>query len=112
MHAKEKLERLAETLVPIAMEHLGQAPGGRVVMAFLAPQLEGWVSRALDERTPEELDALIDQAIDFLGRLRSDERDPLRGSHLRDRGVGHGQIDPGAAAAAIGGGAPAGDRSE
>jgi hypothetical protein len=111
------------------------------VAAFLAPQVDGWVTRALDDRTNDELDDQLERAIDFLARLRSDDRrsliagaggafvakphhdelvdgwsftvgDPVRGPDLRDGGDGLGQEHPGEAAALELSGTAAGDRPE
>lgn len=142
MDAKEKLTGLREQLVPVAMEQVGQLGGPMALVgAFLGPQLEGWVDRFLEERTADDCDEWLEQAIDFLGRVRSDGRaailvdgdtrrvkrvtghedrehftvwlgDPVRGPDLRDGADGLGEEHPGETVAALVGGAAPGDRPD
>ena len=78
----DKLEELRGQLAPMLEELLASQTSGGLglvmgpAMAFARPQLELWVDEQLD-RPPDELDALIDHAIDRLAALRSDDRPAL-----------------------------------
>ena len=139
MDSKEKLTQLRDLVLPEVRAQV-EAQGGPLALAgaFLGPQVEGWVDRFLAERSAADLDAWLDQSLDFLGRLRSDDADellvgpggarraerggtgavgelwragdPVRGSDLRDGGDGDGEEHAGEAVVALLSGAASGDR--
>lgn len=77
MNANEKLNLLREQLEPTLREQLKAAgPAASMAAAFIVPQVEGYVDRHL-ARPTDELDAELANAIDYLGRLRSDDASPL-----------------------------------
>ena len=136
MNAQEKLSALRATLEPMARAWLEEASGqmgpmAGMAVAFLTPQVEGFVDRYVS-RTPEELEGDLVRLIDFASRLRSDDAralvchpgggahylaaagyeadvtgDPVRTADLPGGQDPVGQVAPGAGALPLGGGAAA-----
>lgn len=135
MDAQEKLSALRATLEPMARMWLEEAAGqmgpvAGVAVAFLTPQVEGWVDRFV-ARPADELDADLVRLIDFAARLRSDGAhailcdsngarhlaaagyevgiagDPVRAQNLPGGEDPVGQVAPGTGPLPLGGGAPA-----
>lgn len=75
--SKEKIQTLRAAVGPWLEAATSEASGMAAVgVAFLRPQVEGFVDEYLNRPT-EELDAGIDRALAFLARLRSDHRAPI-----------------------------------